>query len=132
MCAFVTTSQLETLFPGGSVGEPVPNPTLCNIPITSATGSIAYFVMSTSAVAYDERMQGDTANGFTVSQLDGIGEQAYYARGADSGVSNLVFVKGEEIYVVLVEYTNSDLEMPAEPTVQDTLMQIAAAWAASL
>ena len=131
-CALATAEQLATLFPGATAGEPVPSASTCNISMTTASGT-GYFLMDTSALPYDDRLANDTSLGFTISQLDGIGERAYYSRGNDQySQADLLFELNGTVYVVRAQYTDSGVEMVAEPTLQDTLMQIAAAWAATL
>lgn len=128
----LAAADLATLFPGATAGDPVPSATTCNISMTTSDG-VGYFLMDTSALPYDERLQNDTDHGFTISQLDGIGERAYYSRGnAEFSQADLLFELNGTAYVVRAQYTDSGVEMIAEPTLQDTLQRIAAAWAASL
>lgn len=130
-CAFAT-GELATLFPGATADAPVPSATTCNIAMTTSSGT-GHFLMDTSAMTYDGRLQNDTDLGFAISQLDGIGERAYYSRGNDEySEANLLFEMAGTVYVVRAQYSDSGVEMIAEPTLQDTLQRIAAAWAASL
>ena len=125
---------LGALFPGGTIGEADPSggQQLCTLPITGPNGP-AYFLMTPSLLPYDDRLQNDTALGFTISQLDGIGDRAYYSPGnATYAQADLVFELAGTPYSIRATYTDSGLTMPTEPTVQDGLMSIAAAWAATL
>lgn len=130
LCLLATADDLAALFPGATAGNPDPSSNSCTIAMSTGSGS-AYFMMTPSLATFDDRMQQDTDLGFTISQLDGIGDRAYYTRGNDMfPQSDLVFEKAGTTYAVRASYTDSGLAMTPDPTLQDTLMRIAAAWAA--
>ncbi|MEQ1698811.1 MAG: hypothetical protein ABMA25_01825 [Ilumatobacteraceae bacterium] len=132
LCLLATADDFATLFPGATIGTPDPSSNSCTIAMTTAGGT-AYFLMTPSLLSYDDRLQQDTDLGFTISQLDGIGDRAYYSPGNEMfPQADLVFEKAGTTYSLRATYTNSGLAMPAEPGLQDTLMRIAAAWAATL
>lgn len=132
LCLFASSDDLAALFPGATAGNPDPSSNSCTIAMTAAGGD-AFFLMSPSLAPFDARMQQDTDLGLTISQLDGIGERSYYSRGNDLfPQADLVFEKAGTTYAVRASYANSDQSMIAEPTLQDTLMRIAATWAASI
>ncbi|MGB8858537.1 MAG: hypothetical protein WCC60_04745 [Ilumatobacteraceae bacterium] len=132
LCQLASAADLAALFPGATAGTPDPSSNSCTIGMTTAGGT-AYFMMTPSLAVFDDRTQQDTDLGFTLSQLDGIGDRAYYSRGNDTfPQSDLVFEKAGTTYAVRASYANSGQAMVAEPTLQDTLMRIASAWAASI
>lgn len=132
LCLLATADDFAALFPGATAGNPDPSSNSCTIGMSTAGGT-AYFMMTPSMAVFDDRLQQDTDLGFTISQLDGIGDRSYYTRGNDMfPQSDLVFEKAGTTYAVRASYANSGLAMPAEPGLQDTLMRIAAAWAATV
>ncbi len=132
LCLFASADDLAALFPGATAGNPEPSSNSCSIAMTAAGGD-AFFLMTPSLAGFDARVQQDTDLGLTISQLDGIGERSYYSRGNELfPQSDLVFEKAGTTYSVRASYANSGQTMVAEPTLQDTLMRIAATWAASI
>jgi hypothetical protein len=134
LCDLAAADDLATLFPGGTIGEPDPTggQQACSLTITGPAGT-AYFSMTVSLLPYDDRLQNDTDLGFTISQLDGIGDRAYYSPGNETyPQADLVFEKAGSAYSMRATYTNSGLTMAAEPGLQDTMMRVGAAWAATL
>lgn len=134
LCDLVSADALAALFPGGTPGaaDPSGGQQACTLPITGPSGT-AHFLMTPSLLPFDDRLQNDTDLGFTISQLDGIGDRSYYSPGNETyPQADLVFEKAGAAYSLRATYTNSGLTMAAEPGLQDTLMQVAAAWAATL
>jgi len=134
LCALASADDLAALFPGGTIGQADPSggQQSCSLPVAGTAGT-AYFLMTPSLLPYDDRLQNDTALGFTINQLDGIGDRAYYSPGnATYPQADLVFERGGVAYSLRATYTNSGLTMAAEPGLQDTMMRIAVAWAAQL
>jgi hypothetical protein len=132
LCDFASVDDLAALFPGATAGKPEPSSNSCTIAMT-AVGGDAFFLMAPSLAPFDARVQQDTDLGLNLSQLDGIAERAYYSRGNDMfPQADLVFEKAGTTYSVRASYANSGQTMVAEPALQDTLMRIAAAWAASI
>lgn len=134
LCALASGDDLAALFPGGTIGQADPSggQRSCSLPVAGTAGT-AYFLMTPSLLPYDDRLQNDTALGFTINQLDGIGDRAYYSPGnATYPQADLVFERGGVAYSLRATYTNSGLTMAAEPGLQDTMMRIAGAWAAQL
>lgn len=134
LCSLASADDIAALFPGGTPGEADPSggQQACTLPITGPSGA-AYFLMTPSLLPYDDRLQNDTDLGFTISQLDGIGERAYYSPGNETfPQADLVFEKAGTAYSLRATYTNSGLTTAAEPGLQETMMRIAAAWAATL
>jgi len=132
VCNFASADDLAALFPGATVGNPDPSSNSCTIGMTTAGGT-AYFLMTPSMGTLDARLQQDTELGLTISQLDGIGERAYFSPGNDTfPQADLVFEKAGTTYAVRASYANSGQPMAAQPALQDALMRIAAAWATSM
>lgn len=125
-CLLVSTDDLEVLFPDGVPAAPTTGPNQCTWPISPPTGTTSSeLIMRPLEEAFDavaasmEQAEGD------VSFLDGIGQRALYVPG------RLVFEVGTTAYGVSVVYAEG-IEPPGEPTTQDVLQRIAAAWASAL
>jgi len=132
VCDFASADDLAALFPGATAGDSAPSSNSCTLGMTTAAGT-AYFSMTPSMAALDARMQQDTDLGFTISQLDGVGERAYFSPGNDIfPQADLVFEKAGTTYAVRASYANSCQSMAPQPALQDAMMRIAAAWATSI
>lgn len=133
VCDLVDPAELAALFPGATPNSPDVSTNSCTRTVSPPSGSGAFFAMMPVFTPYDERLQMATDLNHTISQLDGIGERSYYAAGASGfQFGEIVFEKGGVVYSVIADYALGDVVMPDAATIQDSLMRIAAAWAATL
>lgn len=133
VCDLVNPDDLAALFPGALPGSPDVSTNSCSLTVSPSTGAGAFFAMMPVFTPFDDRLQIATDLGHTISQLDGIGERAYYAAGASGfEFGEVVFEKGGIVYSVIADYALGDVPMPDAATIQDTLMRIAGTWAQTL
>ena len=132
VCAFASADDLAALFPGATAGDPGQSGNSCTLAMSTTAGT-AYLSMSPSIIGLDDRQQQDTDLSLTISQVDGVGDRAYFSPGDGTfPQADLVFEKGGNTYAVRASYGNSGQPMVDQPALQDSLTRIAVAWAASI
>jgi hypothetical protein len=125
-CLLVSSDDLEALFPQGVPAAPATGPNRCTWPISPPTGtSSSELVMRPLDESFDAVVANFEEAEGQVSSLDGIGDRAVYVP------ARLVFEVAGTAYGISITY-GEGIEPPGEPTTQDVLQRVAAAWASTL